>query len=57
MIGTHDGNFHLDEVTACFMLQTYIPEYKNSKILRTRDLNKLKECSIVVDVGIYIIYY
>lgn len=35
-IGTHSGVFHCDEVLACFMLKT-LPEYKNSKVVRTRD--------------------
>lgn len=50
VIGTHDGVFHCDEILACFMLQQ-LPEYENAKILRTRDLKKLEECDIVVDVG------
>lgn len=28
-----------------------LPEYKDAEIIRTRDMNKLKECDIVVDVG------
>lgn len=28
-----------------------LPEYKDAEIVRTRDLEKLKECDIVVDVG------
>ncbi|XP_063707811.1 MYG1 protein [Culicoides brevitarsis] len=50
VIGTHDGVFHCDEILACFMLQQ-LPEYENATILRTRDLTKLAECDIVVDVG------
>ncbi|XP_023943423.2 MYG1 exonuclease isoform X3 [Bicyclus anynana] len=50
MIGTHDGVFHCDEVLACFMLRR-LPEYKDAEIVRTRDLEKLKSCDIVVDVG------
>ncbi|CAH0731437.1 unnamed protein product, partial [Brenthis ino] len=49
-IGTHDGTFHCDEVFACYMLKL-LPEYKDAEIVRTRDMNKLKECDIVVDVG------
>uniref|UniRef100_A0A182T8M8 Uncharacterized protein n=1 Tax=Anopheles maculatus TaxID=74869 RepID=A0A182T8M8_9DIPT len=49
-IGTHDGIFHCDEVLACFMLQQ-LPQYANVQIIRTRDLAKLDECDIVVDVG------
>lgn len=50
VIGTHDGMFHCDEVLACFMLQQ-LPEYAEATILRTRDLNELAKCDIVVDVG------
>lgn len=50
VIGTHDGVFHCDEILACFMLQQ-LPEYQNVKIIRTRDLKKLEDCEIVVDVG------
>ncbi|KAI8437384.1 hypothetical protein MSG28_011718 [Choristoneura fumiferana] len=49
-IGTHDGVFHCDEVLACFMLKQ-LPEYKDAEIIRTRDMQKLKTCDIVVDVG------
>lgn len=49
-IGTHNGTFHVDEALACFLLQL-LPEYKDSTIVRTRDLSKLDECDIVVDVG------
>ncbi|KAJ0172086.1 hypothetical protein K1T71_012059 [Dendrolimus kikuchii] len=50
IIGTHDGVFHCDEVLACYMLKC-LPEYKNAEIIRTRDMAKLNECDIVVDVG------
>ncbi|CAG4992960.1 unnamed protein product [Colias eurytheme] len=49
-IGTHDGVFHCDEVLACFMLQR-LPEYKDAEIIRTREIEKLNACDIVVDVG------
>lgn len=49
-IGTHDGQFHCDEVLACFMLRR-LPEYTNSEIIRTRDKSVLDTCDIVVDVG------
>jgi len=49
-IGTHNGNFHCDEVLACFMLKQ-LPEYKNAEIVRSRDPKMLDECDIVVDVG------
>uniref|UniRef100_A0A182QRS7 Uncharacterized protein n=1 Tax=Anopheles farauti TaxID=69004 RepID=A0A182QRS7_9DIPT len=49
-IGTHDGIFHCDEVLACFMLQQ-LPRYASAEIIRTRDMTKLDECDVVVDVG------
>ncbi|EDQ90835.1 uncharacterized protein MONBRDRAFT_20236 [Monosiga brevicollis MX1] len=49
-IGTHDGTFHCDEALACFLLKR-LPEYQDAEIVRTRDLEKLKACDIVVDVG------
>lgn len=49
-IGTHDGQFHCDEVLACFMLKQ-LPEFKNACIVRTRDEEILTTCDIVVDVG------
>ena len=49
-IGTHDGNFHADEVLACCMLQR-LPEYKSAAIVRTRNPDVLRSCDVVVDVG------
>nr|XP_023015316.1 UPF0160 protein [Leptinotarsa decemlineata] len=50
VIGTHSGVFHCDEALACFMLKQ-LPEYSDAKIIRSRDLNILEKCDIVVDVG------
>lgn len=50
LIGTHNGTFHTDEVFACYMLKK-LPKFKDHVILRTRDLDLLKNCEIVVDVG------
>lgn len=50
VIGTHSGLFHCDEILAIFLLQQ-LPQYKNVKIVRTRDDATLNECDIVVDVG------
>ena len=50
-IGTHSGQFHLDEVLACFLLRTYIPEYKNCSIIRSRDPAVWAQCHTLVDVG------
>lgn len=50
IIGTHDGVFHCDDVLACFLLKE-LPQFKDAKVIRTRDENKLRECDVVVDVG------
>ena len=50
VIGTHDGPFHADDVMACALLKRH-PDFKDAKIVRTRDEVKLGECDIVVDVG------
>lgn len=50
LIGTHDGNFHCDEALACYFLKQ-LPDYRQSQIIRTRDMTKLDSCDIVVDVG------
>uniref|UniRef100_A0A0N4ZS60 UPF0160 protein MYG1, mitochondrial n=1 Tax=Parastrongyloides trichosuri TaxID=131310 RepID=A0A0N4ZS60_PARTI len=49
-IGTHNGKFHTDDALACFFLKT-IPEFKNAKIIRTRNNAVLEKTDIVVDVG------
>ncbi|XP_031830224.1 MYG1 exonuclease isoform X2 [Nomia melanderi] len=49
-IGTHNGNFHCDEAIACSMLKM-LPQYKDAEIVRSRDLNILNPCDLVVDVG------
>jgi len=49
-IGTHSGTFHCDEVLAVYLLQQ-LPEFRNHKLLRTRDQSLLDLCDIVVDVG------
>lgn len=49
-IGTHDGPFHADEVTACALLILFDLADRD-KIVRTRDLEKLKTCEFVCDVG------
>ncbi|SBS85198.1 conserved protein, unknown function [Plasmodium ovale] len=50
VIGTHSGRFHTDEILASVMLK-FLPEYKDAKIIRTRDQDKLDKCDIVIDVG------
>lgn len=49
-IGTHDGTFHCDDVTACFMLKT-LDRFKNHEIVRTRNPEILSKADVVVDVG------
>lgn len=49
-IGTHDGSFHADEVTACALLIAFGLADKD-KIVRSRDLQKLANCEYVCDVG------
>ncbi|CAG0919201.1 unnamed protein product [Notodromas monacha] len=49
-IGTHDGVFHCDEALGCFLL-TRLPDYRDAKIIRTRDPVKLSGCDLVLDVG------
>ncbi len=49
-VGTHDGTFHADEVTACAMLLVF-GLIDRDKIIRTRDLNVLADCEYVCDVG------
>lgn len=47
-IGTHNGAFHCDELLGTYMLQKVYPK---SVIIRSRDINILNECDIVIDVG------
>ncbi len=49
-IGTHDGSFHADEVTACALLSVF-GQIDIDKIVRTRDLKILSQCEYVCDVG------
>lgn len=49
-IGTHDGTFHCDDVTACFMLKK-LDRFKNHDIVRTRNPELLSQAEIIVDVG------
>eukprot|EP00485_Elphidium_margaritaceum_P003018 CAMPEP_0202706082 /NCGR_PEP_ID=MMETSP1385-20130828/18558_1 /ASSEMBLY_ACC=CAM_ASM_000861 /TAXON_ID=933848 /ORGANISM="Elphidium margaritaceum" /LENGTH=394 /DNA_ID=CAMNT_0049364469 /DNA_START=108 /DNA_END=1292 /DNA_ORIENTATION=- len=50
-IGTHSGTFHCDEVLACYMLSQHTKDYRNAKIVRSRDSDVLSTADIVVDVG------
>lgn len=49
-VGTHDGSFHADEVTACALLVVFGLVDKD-KIVRSRDPRVLDECEYVCDVG------
>jgi len=52
-LGTHDGSFHADEVSACALLLAFDLVDKD-KIIRTRDPEKLANCEYVCDVnGLY----
>lgn len=47
-LGTHDGNFHGDDVLAMAILSTLYPYHQ---IIRSRDPDLLDLCDILVDVG------
>lgn len=49
-LGTHDGSFHADEVTACSLLLLF-GRIDRDKIYRTRDAKKIEQCDYVCDVG------
>lgn len=49
-LGTHDGTFHADEVTACALLLIF-DLIDKEKIVRTRDMEVLSRCEYVCDVG------
>jgi len=49
-VGTHDGTFHADEVTACALLLLFGLIDKD-KIVRTRDRKLLDQCEFICDVG------
>jgi uncharacterized UPF0160 family protein len=50
VIGTHSGTFQADEAMGVWMLRQ-LPEYRNSKVVRSRDLKVLDSLDIVIDVG------
>ena len=49
-LGTHDGTFHADEVTACALLYLF-NLIDLDKIIRTRNGELLNTCEYVCDVG------
>jgi len=50
VIGTHSGSFQADEAMGVWMLRQ-LPEYRNSKVVRSRDPKVLEPLDIVIDVG------
>jgi uncharacterized UPF0160 family protein len=48
-IGTHSGSFHADDVLAVALLREFVDA--EAEVVRTRDLERLKRCDAVVDVG------
>ncbi|MBA3817067.1 MAG: MYG1 family protein, partial [Parachlamydiaceae bacterium] len=49
-VGTHDGTFHADEVTACALLLLF-DLIDRECIVRTRQHDELVRCEYVCDVG------
>ncbi len=49
-LGTHDGSFHADEVTACSLLLLF-DRIDRNKVYRTRDDKRIEKCDYVCDVG------
>jgi uncharacterized UPF0160 family protein len=50
-LGTHSEVFHADEVHGAMLLLNYVPEFKGSKLIRSRDKSVLEKLDIVIDVG------
>ncbi|KAK5963195.1 Myg1p PWA37_004906 [Arxiozyma heterogenica] len=49
-ISTHSGSFHADESLAVYMLRL-LPEYKDAKLVRSRNPEDWEQSDIVVDVS------
>lgn len=49
-VGTHDGTFHADEVTACALL-IHFDLVDADKVVRSRDMKLLEQCEYLCDVG------
>lgn len=49
-ISTHSGSFHADESLAVYMLRL-LPEYKDAKLVRSRNPDDWEQSDIVVDVS------
>ena len=50
IIGIHSGTFHGDEVLATFLLK-YLTQYTKTIVVRSRNMEILKQCDVVCDVG------
>ena len=50
VIGTHSGTFQADEALGVWLLRQTEPFYQ-SRVVRSRDNNVLKDLDIVIDVG------
>lgn len=50
VIGTHSGTFQADEALGVWMLRQ-LPEYHESRVVRSRDSEVHKDLDIVIDVG------
>jgi len=50
VIGTHSGTFQCDEAMGVWLLRQ-LPEFRNSKVVRSRDKSVLDPLDIVIDVG------
>src|SRR4051794_11557038 len=49
LVATHSGPFHCDDVFACALLRSFVdPELS---VIRTRDLARIAEADVVIDVG------
>lgn len=54
VIGTHSGTFQADEAMGVWLLRQ-LPEYYQSNVVRSRDLEVLNKLDIVLDVGEYLL--
>ena len=48
-VGTHSGAFHADDVLALALIREF--KDQDATVVRTRDLDRLAECDVVIDVG------
>jgi uncharacterized UPF0160 family protein len=49
LITVHSGNFHADDVFAAMLLRAVYPA---ARIIRSRDIEEINKCDIVIDVGL-----